>query len=78
MENPNADRPLPSYVQEVFEALHPHITATENGLPPETARIRLQDEGFEQVTIEAAIDHLLLHGYLYAVDERLRATTNSS
>lgn len=77
MEDANNDRPLPSYVQEVREAIQPHITATEDGLPADTARSRLQDEGFESATIDAAVEHLLLHGYLYEVDGRLRVPTKS-
>lgn len=41
-----------------------HITVTEDGLPADAARIRLQDEESESATIDAALEHLLLQGYL--------------
>lgn len=77
MADPNADRPLPAYVKEVFAAIQPEIASTENGLEEDTARERLQADGFELATIDAAVDHLLLHGYLYEVDGRLRVTTDT-
>lgn len=52
MEDPHADRPLPAYAEEVFEAVQPHIASTENGLPEDTARERLQEAGFDPATIE--------------------------
>lgn len=77
MEDPHADRPLPAYAEEVFEAVQPHIASTENGLPEDTARERLQEAGFDPATIDAAVEHLLLHGYLFEVDGRLRVTTDA-
>ena len=77
MADPNADRPRPSYAEEVFAAVHPRIASTENGLPENTARERLQADGFEPATIDAALDHLLLHGYLYEVDGQLRVTADT-
>lgn len=78
MEDPNADRPLPSSAEEVFETLQPDIASTEDGLPADTARQRLQEAGFESATIDAAIDYLLLHGYLYEVNGQLRMATDTT
>lgn len=72
MADPSAGRSVPSYVEEVFEALQTHITATEEGLPEDLVRKRLDEDGFESATITAALEYLLLHGYLYEVDGRLR------
>jgi len=77
MEEQNADRPLPGYVMEVFEAVQPPLASTEDGLPEDAVRQHLQENGFESATIEAALDHLLLHGYLYEVNGRLRVTTGA-
>lgn len=78
MEDPNADRPLPSYAEEVFAAIYPEIASTENGLPENTVRERLQEDGFEPATIDAAVEYLLLHGYLYEVNGQLRMATDTT
>jgi len=77
MEEQNADRPLPMYVTEVFEAVESPLASAEDGLPEDAVRQLLQNNGFESATIDAALDHLLLHGYLYEVDGQLRVTTGA-
>ncbi len=65
MEEQNADRSPPTYVTEVFETVLPPLAPSEDGLPEDTVRKHLREDGFETTTIDAALVHLLLHGYLY-------------
>ncbi|WP_435182140.1 hypothetical protein [Halorussus sp. AFM4] len=69
MENPPSSRPLPTYAEEVLEALKPEIEATANGLPRDQAEKYLDTTGFEPATIETALDQLLNNGYVYIVND---------
>ena len=77
MEKQNADRPLPAYVTEVFETVQPPLASSNDGLLEDSVREHLRENGFETATIDAALDHLLLQGYLYEVDGQLRVTTGA-
>ena len=74
MDTPNSSRPLPQFVEEVFETITPRVEATEDGFPREKAKSYLEKNGFEPSTIETALDQLLNRGYIYVVDGRIRLT----
>lgn len=64
MERSSTSRPLPTYAEEVLESLKPKFEATTDGLPRDDAETFLQTEGFEDSTIDVALDELLNRGYI--------------
>ena len=64
---------LPSYAKEVLRTLAPRISRADGQLSIDEAKVYLSDE-FEQATVDAALEQLLRHGYLYEVNGQLRVT----
>ena len=77
MENPPSSRLLPTYAEEVLEALQPEIESSANGLPRDQAETYLNTAGFEPATIETALDQLLNNGYIYVVNGQIRLTESN-
>lgn len=74
MDRSPSSRQLPTYAEEMLEALKPKIASTANGLPRAEAETYLDAEGFDESTIRLALDQLLNRGYIYVVNERIRLT----
>lgn len=74
MERSSPSRRLPAYAEEVLKSLKPKIGATADGLPRDEVTAYLETEGFENSTIEVALDELLNHGYIYVVNDQIRLT----
>jgi len=74
MERSSTSRPLPTYAEEVFESLKPKIGPRTDGFPRDKAKAYLQTEGFENSTIDVALDVLLNRGYIYVVNDQIRLT----
>lgn len=78
MEWPRTSRPLPTYAKKVLETLKPKIKSAANGLPRNQAETYLDTEGFEDSTVEVALDELLNCGYVYIVDDQIRLTDDDT
>lgn len=74
MEDSPSSQSLPTYAEEVLEALTPKIEATADGLPRDQAEKYLDTKGFEPATIETALDQLLNNGHIYVVNGQIRLT----
>lgn len=62
----------------MLESLKPKIESTANGLRRNQAKTHLDSEGFEDSTVEAALDELLNRGYVYIVDDQIRLTNGDT
>lgn len=77
MERSPMSRPLPTYAEEVLESLRLKIEPTADGLPRDMVEAYLASEGFEDSTIEVALEELLNRGYIYAVNDQIRLTDSN-
>ncbi|WP_170977350.1 hypothetical protein [Halorussus salinisoli] len=54
------------------------IESTTDGLRRESAEAYLEAEGFEDSTIEVALEELLNRGYIYVVNEEMRLANSDT
>ncbi|MFC7079351.1 hypothetical protein [Halorussus caseinilyticus] len=54
--------------------MQPKIEPTADGLPRGEVETYLRAEGFEDSTIDVALDELLNRGYIYVVNDYVRLT----
>ncbi|WP_137284642.1 hypothetical protein [Halorussus salinisoli] len=78
MKRSPASRPLPTYAEEVLEHLQSKIEPTADGLPQDKVETNLDIEGFEDSTIDVALEELLNRGYIYIVNDHIRLTDSDS
>ncbi|UPV76707.1 hypothetical protein M0R89_21160 (plasmid) [Halorussus limi] len=74
MERSSTSRPLPTYAEEVLDSLKSKIGPTVDALPRDEVEAYLHTEGFEDSTIDVALDELLNRGYIYVVNDQIRLT----
>ncbi len=77
MKRSSPSRPLPTYAEEVLESLQPKLKPTPEGLPQDTVEAYLDTEGFEDSTIDVALEELLNRGYIYIVNDQIRLTESN-
>ena len=68
----NSRTPLSPGQRAVLEHLEAHVESYDEGFSWETAVTILADHDIEEAAARDQIEALLLKGYLYEVDEKLR------